>query len=294
MDRAVDALLERWRTFVDDALARHLETTADRDGVRPPARLLEAMAHSLLAPGKRVRPLGVVAAAHAVLGDEGHALERAVPGALAIELVHTYSLIHDDLPALDDDELRRGRPTVHVAFDEATAILAGDALLTDAFAVLAAAGASAVRELAQAAGSAGMVGGQLDDLAAEGTSPSIEVLALIHAKKTGRLFEAAAVLGGLCAGANGDELTRLRMLGRHLGLAFQIADDLLDVTAGAAADKGTGRDARHDKATWVKLLGADAARMRARSEADAALALAHAFDAAPLVALCRRAVARTH
>ncbi|MCC7072765.1 MAG: polyprenyl synthetase family protein [Deltaproteobacteria bacterium] len=294
MDRAIDALLERWRSFVDDALARHLQSTGDRDGVRPPARLLDAMAHSLLAPGKRVRPLVVLAAAHAVLKDEELALERAQPAALALELVHTYSLIHDDLPALDDDELRRGRPTVHVAFDEATAILAGDALLTDAFALLAAAGASAVRELALAAGSAGMVGGQLDDLAAEGSSPGVEQLARIHAKKTGRLFEAATVLGGLCAGANGDTLAQLRTLGRHLGLAFQIADDLLDVTAGAAADKGTGRDARHDKATWVKVLGAEGARARAHLEADAALALARAQDAGALAALCRRAVARTH
>ncbi|MBI1945202.1 MAG: polyprenyl synthetase family protein [Deltaproteobacteria bacterium] len=293
MDAAVDVLLERWRGFIDDALARHLDTVGDRDGVRPPARLLDAMAHSLLAPGKRVRPLVVLAAATAVLKDETRALERAMPAALAIELVHTYSLIHDDLPALDDDELRRGRPTLHVAFDEATAILAGDALLTDAFAVLAAAGASAVHELAQAAGSAGMVGGQLDDVAAEGTTPSIEALARIHAKKTGRLFEAGAVLGGLCAGGNGDELVRLRALGRHLGLAFQIADDLLDVTAGAAADKGTGRDARHDKATWVKLLGDEAARARAHAEADAAVALARGFDAAALAALCRRSVART-
>ncbi|OGQ09740.1 MAG: hypothetical protein A2138_11060 [Deltaproteobacteria bacterium RBG_16_71_12] len=293
MDTAVDVLLERWRGYVDEALARHLETVGDREGVRPPQRLLDAMAHSLLAPGKRLRPLLVLAAANAVLDSEARALERALPAALALELVHTYSLIHDDLPALDDDELRRGRTTLHVAFDEATAILAGDALLTDAFAVMATAGATAVHELAQAAGSAGMVGGQLDDLAAEGTTPSIEVLARIHAKKTGRLFEAATVLGGLCAGGNGDELARLRALGRHLGLAFQIADDVLDVTAGAAADKGTGRDARHDKATWVKLLGEQAARARARAEADAAVALAHGFHGAALAALARRSVART-
>ncbi|MCC7111805.1 MAG: polyprenyl synthetase family protein [Deltaproteobacteria bacterium] len=291
-DASVDALLQRWRAQLDLALARHLATTADEDGARPPARLVDAMAHSLLAPGKRLRPLLVLAAARALLKDEAGALDAAQDTALALELVHTYSLIHDDLPALDDDALRRGRPTLHVAFDEATAILAGDALLTDAFALAAGAGSAAVRELARAAGSAGMVGGQFDDVAAEGTTPTLEVLARIHAKKTGRLFEAACVLGGLCARGSDDQVGLLRALGRHLGLAFQIADDLLDVTAGAAADKGTGRDARHDKATWVKLLGEAGARARAQHEADAGVALAARLGDDVLATLCRRSVAR--
>ena len=293
MSAVVVVLLERWRAQIDDALARQLDSTADVDGARPPRRLLDAMAHSLLAPGNRLRPLVVLAVARALLGDEARAVERALPAALALELIHTYSLIHDDLPALDDDTLRRGRPTLHVAFDEATALLAGDALLTDAFAVVATAGPAAVRELAQAAGSGGMIGGQLDDVAAEGTTPTVTELARIHGKKTGRLFEAATVLGGLCVGATSEQLTTLRSLGRHLGLAFQIADDLLDVTAGAAADKGTGRDARHDKATWVKVLGVEPARARALEEADAAIALAGTLGDDALVALCRRAVVRT-
>jgi geranylgeranyl diphosphate synthase type II len=196
---------------------------------------------------------------------------QGLPAAVAIELVHTYSLIHDDLPAMDDDALRRGRPTCHVQFDEATAILAGDGLLTLAFEVLsrrlpAAAAAACILELATAAGIEGMVGGQQADLEAESAGPvrDLPELESIHRRKTGRLICAALRMGARIAGAAPEALQRLQVYGESLGLAFQIADDLLDITATAEQlGKQTQKDAGRGKLTYPALLGVDSSRRRA-------------------------------
>lgn len=241
-----------------------------------PASLLEAMRYSLLAPGKRLRPLLALLAHEAC----GTAKGDPWPAALAIEMVHVYSLIHDDLPAMDDDDLRRGQPTCHVKFDEATAILAGDALLTRAFEVLAvgyagSAGAACCLELARAAGAAGMVGGQVDDLAWEKEGPkgrTLEELETLHGRKTGALIRAALRLGAWAAyaheakGPPSPVLAALDGYGRCLGLAFQITDDLLDVEGHAdQAGKRVGKDAARGKLTYPGLLGTEESRARAET-----------------------------
>ena len=258
------------------------------------SRLGQAMRYSLLGGGKRLRPIVALAA-----GEAAGATARAVlPFACAIEMIHTYSLVHDDLPAMDDDDLRRGRPTCHKVYGEGLAILVGDALLTEAFGVMASArGAAraleAVSEVARAAGVAGMVGGQALDLAAEGTRATLATLRAIHARKTGALFRVAARTGGLVAGAAPAVLRRLTDYGEHLGLAFQIADDILDAAGGPEADGRTDRELR--KATYPAVLGAAAARshlVRARDRALAALVpLGPAAE--PLQALADHIVART-
>jgi len=244
---------------------------AGEDGVWP-AALAEAMAYSLLAPGKRLRPLLVLMAAEAAGGREAHAL----PAAAAVEMIHTYSLIHDDLPAMDDDDLRRGLATCHKKFGEALAILAGDALLTLAFDVLASAyppatAAACCRELARGAGAAGMVGGQVEDLASEKQGGSVEALTNIHALKTGALFRACLRLGLLSAQGErpgGPEPAMVQSLegyGRCLGMVFQITDDLLDVESTAEqTGKRTQKDAARGKLTYPGLLGLDESRRRAR------------------------------
>ena len=254
-------LAER-RGRVEAALRGALERgTADA----PPA-LAEAMRYSLLAPGKRLRPILTMLACEALGGPA----ERAMPGACAVEMVHTYSLIHDDLPAMDDDDLRRGLPTCHVKFGEALAILAGDALLTLAFEVVARgcpANAVAVScaELAHAAGAVGMVGGQVLDLAAEGRVPGEAApLEEIHRKKTGALFRAALRLGAFAADANGTALAALDDYAAAFGLAFQVTDDLLDVESTVAvAGKRVGKDAARGKRTYPGEYGIDASRTRA-------------------------------
>lgn len=277
-----EATLAAFATRVNRALARaldeHLDTAATIDGAapRPAPRLLEAMRYALLAGGKRLRPALVVEAARAAGGLSLAAAETlAGPAALAVEYVHTYSLIHDDLPALDNDALRRGRPTLHLAFDEATAILAGDALLTDAFGLVARArhrAAEQVLELSLAAGSAGMISGQVDDLDNEGAPPEAVDLPAIHRRKTGRLFEASCVLGGLSVDVGPDALEALRRYGRALGLAFQIADDILDETSTAArAGKHVGRDAQRQKVTYPSRYGLGAARAMAQAAAERAV-----------------------
>jgi len=230
-----------------------------------PPRLLAAMRHSLLAGGKRLRPI-LLLWTHAALAGPRRGDGPALDAACALEMVHTYSLIHDDLPAMDDDDLRRGRPTCHVAFDEATAILAGDALLTRAFGVLAAVprhGAALGAELAAAAGPAGMVGGQQLDLEAETREPTAALVRRIHLGKTARLIAAPLAMGAVLAGAAPGRVEALRAAGIQLGLAFQAADDLLDAT-GAAVDlgKAAGKDAAAGKATWVALEGETRARAR--------------------------------
>jgi farnesyl diphosphate synthase len=237
-----------------------------------PARLHQAMRYAALGGGKRVRPLLAYAAAEAARGEAG----GAGPGdplhnvALAVEFVHVYSLIHDDLPCMDDDVLRRGKPTVHVAFDEATAMLAGDALQAEAFRVLADAALPAelrarlTSMLAQAASTSGMCGGQAIDLAAVGRQLSIGELEQMHRMKTGALLAAAVRMGAAAAGA--DEITAAAAdaYGRALGLAFQIVDDVLDVEGTSEClGKTAGKDARGNKPTYVSVLGLEAAKARA-------------------------------
>jgi geranylgeranyl diphosphate synthase, type II len=236
-----------------------------------PARLREAMRYSLLAPGKRMRPMLVLLAAEAC----GGLIETAMPAACAVEMIHAYSLIHDDLPAMDDDDLRRGRPTCHKAFDEAVAILAGDALLTLAFEVLAkdvrppAVAAACCVALAEAAGACNMVGGQADDVAEEKsgqwavgsgqqTVSGLAELESIHRRKTGAMIRVSLRLGALVAGASDRELAALEAYGERIGLAFQIVDDLLDVRSSQnTTGKRVGKDAERGKLTFPGLLGLD-------------------------------------
>jgi geranylgeranyl pyrophosphate synthase len=289
------AQFEHYRQRVERALDEHLPPAVTR-----PARLHAAMRYSLQAGGKRLRPVLVLAAADlfapAGAADEpssGAPSEIAVPAAVAVECVHTYSLIHDDLPCMDNDDLRRGRPTAHRQFDEATALLAGDALLTHAFALLsrhypADPGLALVRELAEAAGSRELIGGQMDDLLAE-KNPGITAAELdqIHLRKTAAMIGTALAMGGLAAGVrDAAPLNTLHLAGRHLGLAFQIVDDILDTTADTATlGKTAGKDARAGKATYVTLHGLDASRRRAREHTAAArAALALLPGGAPFLA----------
>jgi geranylgeranyl diphosphate synthase type II len=291
------AYLERRRTEVDGML----ETLLPRPQ-GPAARLLEAMRYAVFSGGKRLRPVLALASCEAF----GGRVENVLAPAAALELVHTYSLIHDDLPAMDDDDLRRGRPTAHKAYGEAEAILAGDALLTLAFEVVATRPsgerlsgrrAAAVAVLARRAGHSGMVGGQLADLEAERKPPSEAPIEWIHRHKTGALLAACVEIGALHAGAATDDLVAIARYGEAMGLAFQITDDVLDRTASAAAlGKTPGKDEKSGKATYPALLGLDASRR----EAERLVALA--LDSIPtsvkepafLAALARYAVNRAH
>lgn len=270
---------------------------------RAPARLAEAMRYSLLDGGKRLRPVLCLAFADAV-GRVTHGLESApTDAACALEFIHTYSLIHDDLPAMDDDDLRRGRPTSHKAFGEAMAILAGDALLTDAFAVLGQGPATerALRgqlcgELALAAGAGGMVGGQVLDTA-EDHPAQLDYVTRMHRLKTGALIRAACRMGVIAAGGSAGQLDAAGVYGEAVGLAFQIADDVLDVTATAdALGKPAGADAAAGRFTFPALLGLDGARSLAAEQVAAALAAVRAIEPepGPLAALARYAVERSH
>jgi len=264
--------------LVDSLLDRAVPTASE-----PPATLHAAMRHLLFPGGKRIRPALAFAAAEAVGGRP----EQALAVAAALELVHTYSLIHDDLPCMDDDDVRRGKPTVHVAFGEAVAMLAGDALLAAAFEVLAGAPASAelrvasLRELARAAGSRALVGGQADDLEIDAREADAARIESIHQRKTGALLAVAVVEGARLAGAGEPALARLRRLGECLGLGFQIADDLLD----------RGRD---EASSLVRVLGEEAARRRAEELLEDALAQVEGWGerAEPLRELARFAVRR--
>ena len=270
---------ERARSFLGEARSLvdgALDAWMPADDPRAP-RLAEAMRYSVVAGGKRLRPALALAASRAVGGRDADVL----PFACALELVHTYSLIHDDLPAMDDDDLRRGRPTSHKAFGEALAILAGDALHTLAFDLVLAHTPDPVRGrdlallLARASGHGGMVGGQVDDLAAEGAGHDgidVERLESIHRRKTGALIEASVVGGARAGGAEGEALDGFRRYGASLGLAFQIADDVLDATGSAEVlGKTPGKDADAEKFTYVALEGVDAARARCDREIQGAL-----------------------
>ncbi len=290
------AYLAERRGLVNRALDGYLPA------VRGPAfRVTEAMRYSLFAGGKRLRPILCLAGAEAVGGDPGEVL----PVACALEMIHTYSLIHDDLPAMDDDDLRRGKPTCHKQFDEATAILAGDGLLTLAFQVLGeaalqyegreAALLEVVRLLADAAGYRGMVGGQMLDLLAEGRQVTLPELETIHRLKTGALLTAAVRSGALLGGASRGEVTLLTGYGEKFGLVFQITDDLLDVEGEAAEmGKATGMDAQRQKATYPALVGVEGARQWARRLVEQAVADLEPLGgpAAPLQELARYLLSR--
>ena len=285
-----------------------------------PDRLAEAMKYALLAPGKRLRPALVLMAAECCEGS----LDEAMPGAVAVEMIHAYSLIHDDLPAMDDDDLRRGRPTVHIAFDEATAILAGDALLTQAFVHLSdhtpdsARAIEAVRVLSRAASASHLVGGQADDLAAEqsrrgnpntpykeeGSFPEgtvtherLRYLESIHQRKTGALFSASIDLGAILAGASQEKRDILGAYARDLGLAFQVVDDLLDFTADSSTlGKRAGKDADRGKLTYPGLIGLQAAQEKAAMLIESASREVAVFgmSAKRLNKLARYVLERTH
>lgn len=274
----LDESFSAYRGLVETKLADYIESNDFVDSDCPP-RLREAMAYSLLAGGKRLRPVLVLMAADACGGD----VESAFPAACALEIVHTYSLIHDDLPAMDDDDLRRGRPTCHKQFGEALAILAGDALLTLAFEILAKeihppeTAAACCADLASAAGAMGMVGGQVVDLEAEEScrnplfEGTLEQLESIHRRKTGRLFTCSLTMGARVAGADPSKRERLETYGKCVGLAFQIADDLLDVTGDQVKmGKGVQKDADHGKLTYPALLGIEESRRRAEDLIDRA------------------------
>lgn len=296
---ALAECLQRYQGRIEGVLERRLPPA----GAGATTRLHAAMRYSVLGGGKRLRPILVYATGEAFDAP----LERLDAGAAAVELMHVYSLVHDDLPAMDDDDLRRGRPTCHRAFDEATAILAGDALQALAFGVIADDDASGVlatarlemiRLLAQASGTNGMAGGQAIDLAAVGRTLTVEALEDMHRRKTGALIEASILLGATAAGVHGGhELDALRAFGAEIGLAFQIQDDILDVIGDPAQlGKTTGMDASRRKPTHPGTLGLGGARVRAAELRErAVLALAPlGARAAMLVELARFIVDRTH
>jgi geranylgeranyl diphosphate synthase, type II len=255
--------LEEGRVATDAALERLLPG----ENVRPES-IHRAMRHSVLAGGKRLRPILSMEAARTVAGQLPAGIENL--GA-ALEMLHTYSLIHDDLPALDNDDLRRGKPTAHKAFGEATAILAGDALQTLAYQALAdlecpaEARVRIIAEISRATGTIeGMIGGQVIDLEAEKKAPDADTLAYIHKAKTGALITTSVVCGGIYAGASNAQVTSLRNFGEAVGLAFQIADDVLDVTSSSEQlGKTAGKDTASQKATYPALFGIDESRRRA-------------------------------
>ncbi len=266
-------------------------------------RIAAAMRYCVMAGGKRLRPVLCLAAAEAVGGRSGDALKTAA----AIEFIHTYSLVHDDLPAMDDDALRRGKPTCHTAFDEATAILAGDALLTLAFQLLAApengAGVAAatrlqvIDEIAEAAGHAGMIGGQMADIAAEGGQNRIDLpeLEQLHLMKTGALIAAAVVSGAIVGSGTPDQVRQLRRYARNIGLAFQITDDILNVEGDPVLlGKAVGTDRAKNKSTYPALLGLEKSKTLATEKVTAALETLKNFDkmADPLRAIARYVIER--
>lgn len=282
-----DEYLASRRKLVDAALDAHLPPVAT-----PPSVIHEAMRYAVLGGGKRVRPILAIAAAEACGRDPQPLLKHFA----ALELIHTYSLVHDDLPALDNDDLRRGRKTTHVVYGEAMAILTGDALLTEAFSWLAepidgidpARQLRAIAEVSTAVDSRGMIGGQVADLLAERSQETahdpaerLQELQFIHANKTGRLLTASVMLGGLLAGAEESQLEALRRYGNATGLAFQIVDDLLDQEESAATlGKTAGKDLAQGKLTYPSLVGAEAARAEVASLLG--IALENAAMIAPL------------
>jgi len=250
----------------------------------PPQQLHRAMRYSLLGGGKRLRPSLTLASGEALGADT----DDLMPAACAIEMIHTYSLIHDDLPAMDNDDLRRGRPTCHKAFGEAVAILAGDALLTQAFRVLSAdvpnrdaeRQVRVIREIATAAGTVdALIGGQIADIESEGKNVDASALEYIHRSKTGAMITSSVVVGGIIAGASEGQLDKLRGYGERIGLAFQIADDILDVTSTSEQlGKTPGKDQAANKATYPAIHGIDASNSRASRLVDEAVDIVGGLD----------------
>ncbi len=286
------------QTRVEALLASRMSEVARR----APARLAEAMKYSLLDGGKRLRPVLCLAFADAVSRASNGGGAPADDAACALECIHTYSLVHDDLPAMDDDDLRRGRPTNHKAFGEAMAILAGDALLTDAFTMLAtgaqkeqALRGRLVAELARAAGAGGMVGGQVLDIA-EDRPAELEYLLKLHRGKTGALITAACRMGAIAGGGEAQAIEAATVFGDSVGLAFQIADDLLDVTASAETmGKPTGADAAAGRHTFPSVVGLEASKTMAWEYVRRAQQAVASFDGAdgPLAALAAYSVERS-
>ena len=278
MIAATAGFLERARALVDEALERHLPRAPDC-----PPLLSEAMRYSVFAGGKRLRPLLTLAAADAVRGHraEADAVADALPAACAVELIHTYSLIHDDLPAMDNDSLRRGRPTLHVVYGDGIAILAGDGLQAEAFALIArepvtneapvvARKLRAARVIAEAAGATGMVGGQTLDLQAAGqvAGHALQLdpagLQAMHLRKTGALIRASAESGAIMGGGSEESIAAVRTWGAHVGLAFQIVDDILDVEGSSEElGKTAGKDVAGNKPTYPSFFGLDRSRQMA-------------------------------
>ncbi len=290
--------LDKKRVAVDSALENLLPRP---DG--PPSKVLQAMRYSVMAGGKRIRPILLMAGTEAVGGDP----EIFMPFACALECIHTYSLIHDDLPAMDDDDLRRGRPTCHKAFGEAVAILAGDGLLTLAFELAMHPENSgnipsdilreAIYKLARAAGVHGMVGGQTVDILMEGKAVDNETLSYIHTHKTGALISVSVEIGALLGGGQRDQIRALADYGRALGLAFQIKDDLLDVEGNPQlTGKPTGSDQRSHKATYPAIFGIEKTKHRAKELLDQAISALDGFDNAadPLRAIATFVVEREY
>ena len=295
--KALEPLLSPFRSRVEQALSRYLPDPDTSDS----PRLSEAMRYAALAGGKRIRPMLVYAACRLSGGEP----EQADVAAVAVEAVHAYSLVHDDLPAMDDDDLRRGQPTCHRAFDEATAILAGDTLHTLAFELLSDAGdysdtarMAMIRVLCRAAGGAGMAAGQMQDMGAHGQPQDVAALERMHYLKTGRLITASLLLGHHAAERPDAALeSALTAFGDAIGLAFQIQDDILDVTADTdQLGKPSKSDEKHGKSTFPALLGLEASRERAQTLCDQARRALESYgDAAlPLQELARYIVQRTH
>lgn len=298
MQAEVKDLLQSGQELTDAVLERLLYPET-----QVPVSIHKAMRHSTFAGGKRLRPVLVMEAARMIHGGGGLPEGIEELGA-AIEMLHTYSLIHDDLPALDNDDLRRGKPTCHVVFGEAIAILAGDALQTRAYEVLAnlrcpaPATVEIIRLISQATGTVeGMIGGQVLDLEGEGTKPTAASVDAIHRAKTGALIRVSVVAGGIYAGAKKEDVKRLTEFGRKAGLAFQIVDDVLDVTQDSAQlGKTAGKDLASDKATWPAVFGIEASRQHAEkliAEAFAEIA-PYGSAAEGLKSVAQYLVERTH
>jgi geranylgeranyl diphosphate synthase type II len=291
----LDSYLTSQKKRINRALESLLKT-ADK-----PDRILEAMTYALMAGGKRIRPVLCLAAAEAVGGNP----EDAIPAACALEMVHTYSLIHDDLPAMDDDALRRGKPTCHVAFDEATAILAGDALLTLAFQTLSAIGLSNAEQAAKwlrviqlisyAAGYCGMIQGQMLDITSEGRQLTLDELKSMHRLKTGALIEASLESGAVLGGLNSNRASLLESYAQNIGLAFQVADDILNVEGDPQLmGKAVGTDKLRHKSTYPSLLGLKKSKDFAGKLVENALQALETFDekAEPLRAIASYIIER--